>query len=73
MRSSKKNVYTPKEDEFELFRFVTTPSEVARHYHYTPRTVQQWCDEGKVAAKKIDHVWLISVASVRRFVEARER
>jgi len=73
MRSSKKQKYVPCEQEFELFRFVTTASEVAKHYHYTPRTVQQWCDEGKVAAVKIDHVWIISIPSLKKFVDARER
>jgi hypothetical protein len=73
MRSYKAKAYTPTEDEFELFRFITTPKEVAKHYHYTQRTVQQWCDEGKVAAHKIDSGWIISIASVKRFVEARER
>ena len=56
----------------DIFRVMTTPSEFAKLSHYDIRTIQIWCDEGKVNAMKVGGVWIIERASIEAFVKTRE-
>lgn len=46
-----------------------TVAEVAKRCDRAPRTIRQWCDEGKVIAHKFDghwHIWPQSIGKICR-------
>jgi len=49
--------------------FVRTASSLST---YRKRTIQQWCDEGKLIAYKVSGHWLVSIESLESFAIARD-
>jgi len=45
---------------------VLTIMPATYHLNYSQRTIQQWCDEGKIQAFKIGNTWLIPVSEINR-------
>ena len=62
------------EQMYASLRNVLTVTEAAERFLYSPRTIRQWCIEGRIAARK-DSLgrWWISAASLVVFLHSSER
>lgn len=50
--------------------FVMVDQAAAEHF-YSPRTIRQWCDEGRIEAYKWSGRWLIVRSSLAIFCRSR--
>lgn len=59
--------YNALKMHYDILEEVTTMAQVQRDYCKHPKSVRYAIDAGNIAAKQVGGVWLISVASVRRW------
>lgn len=51
---------------------VITVREASYRYNFSPRTIQKWCDEGKLIFIKIENRYWIHELDIERFVKATD-
>lgn len=73
MRSYTKPIEGEVDSGIFYLTMITTVKEASVKFNYSMRTIQQWCDEGRIVAVKIYGQWVLDSGSLQRFVKARER
>lgn len=57
--------------EIRIDAEVIRVEQAAQQYSYAPRTIRQWCDEGKVKAHKYLGKWWIEADSIEKYAAFR--
>jgi len=60
---------------FEIDTVLTemlTVMQVAYRYNFSTRTIQKWCDEGKLIAHEFEGRWFIPTAEIERYVATKD-
>lgn len=66
--------YTAETTAGETIRIdveVMRVEQAAQQFSYAPRTIRQWCDEGRVKAHKYLGKWWIEVPSIEKYAAER--
>jgi len=51
---------------------VLTIRLAAYRYNFSMRTIQKWCDEGKLIAYEFEGRWLIPISELERYVTTKD-
>ena len=52
---------------------IRSANDAALEVGYSSRVIRQWCDEGRIEAKKFGMMWLVYMPSLIAFVKNRRK